>query len=217
MTLPLHLSGGVVLYSALVVKSYLEKNKVVCHSGLLKICFLCGTPSQLLPVTWLHLAGSSGQCPVVIYPHTSASQNSVLVKSAAVLSCCSTSALGNIPIWETGNITGTASLFCSTTAAPLPSDSVIFQPHHADLCAAHRYVSLPPLFFQTELIDLSTVDVILISNYHCMMALPYITEHTGFTGTVYATEPTVQIGRWGHFCLSCEWVAGELLPSTVTL
>ncbi|XP_077345384.1 integrator complex subunit 9 isoform X1 [Lithobates pipiens] len=28
-----------------------------------------------------------------------------------------------------------------------------------------------------------------------MMALPYITEHTGFTGTVYATEPTVQIGR----------------------
>lgn len=49
--------------------------------------------------------------------------------------------------------------------------------------------------FQTQLIDLSTVDVILISNYHCMMALPYITEHTGFTGTVYATEPTVQIGR----------------------
>ncbi|PKU36378.1 hypothetical protein llap_13318 [Limosa lapponica baueri] len=48
---------------------------------------------------------------------------------------------------------------------------------------------------QTELLDLSTVDVILISNYHCMMALPYITEYTGFTGTVYATEPTVQIGR----------------------
>uniref|UniRef100_A0A8B9LEE4 Integrator complex subunit 9 n=1 Tax=Astyanax mexicanus TaxID=7994 RepID=A0A8B9LEE4_ASTMX len=46
-----------------------------------------------------------------------------------------------------------------------------------------------------ELLDLSTVDVILISNYHCMMALPYITEHTGFSGTVYATEPTFQIGR----------------------
>uniref|UniRef100_A0A8D1KJ29 Integrator complex subunit 9 n=1 Tax=Sus scrofa TaxID=9823 RepID=A0A8D1KJ29_PIG len=69
------------------------------------------------------------------------------------------------------------------------------KPHHVDLCALHRYVSFPPLSFQTELIDLSTVDVILISNYHCMMALPYITEHTGFTGTVYATEPTVQIGR----------------------
>uniref|UniRef100_A0A3B5AV99 Integrator complex subunit 9 n=1 Tax=Stegastes partitus TaxID=144197 RepID=A0A3B5AV99_9TELE len=46
-----------------------------------------------------------------------------------------------------------------------------------------------------ELLDLSNIDVILISNYHCMMALPYITEHTGFTGTVYATEPTLQIGR----------------------
>lgn len=78
---------------------------------------------------------------------------------------------------------------------PLLSDNIIFQPHHVDLCALHRYVSFPPLSFQTELIDLSTVDVILISNYHCMMALPYITEHTGFTGTVYATEPTVQIGR----------------------
>lgn len=50
---------------------------------------------------------------------------------------------------------------------------------------------------QRELLDLSTIDVILISNYHCMMALPYITEHTGFTGTVYATEPTLQIGRRG--------------------
>ncbi|OWK01148.1 INTS9, partial [Cervus elaphus hippelaphus] len=69
------------------------------------------------------------------------------------------------------------------------------EPHRTELCAEHRHVSLPPLFSQTELIDLSTVDVILISNYHCMMALPYITEHTGFTGTVYATEPTVQIGR----------------------
>lgn len=49
---------------------------------------------------------------------------------------------------------------------------------------------------QRELLDLSTIDVILISNYHCMMALPYITEHTGFTGTVYATEPTLQIGRY---------------------
>lgn len=54
------------------------------------------------------------------------------------------------------------------------------------------FLSLSP---QRELLDLSTVDVILISNYHCMMALPYITEHTGFTGTVYATEPTLQIGR----------------------
>ncbi|XP_053105081.1 integrator complex subunit 9 isoform X2 [Hemicordylus capensis] len=64
-------------------------------------------------------------------------------------------------------------------------------------CAGRAFVDSVPEFClpEMELIDLSTVDVILISNYHCMMALPYITEHTGFTGTVYATEPTVQIGR----------------------
>ncbi|XP_077925597.1 integrator complex subunit 9 isoform X3 [Halichoerus grypus] len=64
-------------------------------------------------------------------------------------------------------------------------------------CSGHVFVDSVPEFClpETELIDLSTVDVILISNYHCMMALPYITEYTGFSGTVYATEPTVQIGR----------------------
>ncbi|XP_077345385.1 integrator complex subunit 9 isoform X2 [Lithobates pipiens] len=64
-------------------------------------------------------------------------------------------------------------------------------------CSGRVFVDSVPEFClpETQLIDLSTVDVILISNYHCMMALPYITEHTGFTGTVYATEPTVQIGR----------------------
>ncbi|KAB0351266.1 hypothetical protein FD754_016123 [Muntiacus muntjak] len=64
-------------------------------------------------------------------------------------------------------------------------------------CSGHVFVDSVPEFClpETELIDLSTVDVILISNYHCMMALPYITEHTGFMGTVYATEPTVQIVR----------------------
>lgn len=103
--------------------------------------------------------------------------------------------LGNILKWGSRSVAGKVSLFCDTTTTPLLSDNIIFQPHHVDLCALHRYVSFPPLSFQTELIDLSTVDVILISNYHCMMALPYITEHTGFTGTVYATEPTVQIGR----------------------
>nr|XP_002123221.1 integrator complex subunit 9 isoform X1 [Ciona intestinalis] len=48
---------------------------------------------------------------------------------------------------------------------------------------------------ETDLLDISTIDVILVSNSNTMMALPYITEYFGFKGTVYATEPTIQIGR----------------------
>ncbi|EDO39014.1 predicted protein [Nematostella vectensis] len=48
---------------------------------------------------------------------------------------------------------------------------------------------------ETGLIDFSMVDVILISNYHHMLALPFITEYSGFNGKIYATEPTIQIGR----------------------
>ncbi|XP_039593987.1 integrator complex subunit 9 [Polypterus senegalus] len=64
-------------------------------------------------------------------------------------------------------------------------------------CAGRVFIDSLPEFClpEKELLDLSTIDVILISNYHCMMALPYITEHTGFTGTVYTTEPTLQIAR----------------------
>ncbi|KAL7987187.1 hypothetical protein Chor_006106, partial [Crotalus horridus] len=76
-------------------------------------------------------------------------------------------------------------------------DGSIFLDKELKDCSGRVFVDSVPEFClpEMELIDLSTVDVILISNYHCMMALPYITEHTGFTGTVYATEPTVQIGR----------------------
>lgn len=44
--------------------------------------------------------------------------------------------------------------------------------------------------------DLEDIDVILISNYMNMLALPYVTERTSFKGKVYATEPTKQIGRY---------------------
>ena len=45
-----------------------------------------------------------------------------------------------------------------------------------------------------DLVDLSSLDAILISSYSCMLALPYITEYTGFKGTVYMTEPSLHIG-----------------------
>ncbi|XP_019872294.2 integrator complex subunit 9 [Aethina tumida] len=59
------------------------------------------------------------------------------------------------------------------------------------------FVDSPPEFCPPldKLIDFAQVDVILISNYLCMMALPFITEGTGFQGRVYATEPTLHIGR----------------------
>lgn len=48
-----------------------------------------------------------------------------------------------------------------------------------------------------------------------MMALPYITEHTGFTGTVYATEPTLQIGRYGDLTkFQLEYSENERLKLT---
>lgn len=59
------------------------------------------------------------------------------------------------------------------------------------------FVDSPPEFGPPldKLIDFAQIDVILISNYMCMMALPFVTEGTGFKGRVYATEPTLHIGR----------------------
>lgn len=64
-------------------------------------------------------------------------------------------------------------------------------------CCDQVFVDSPPEFCPPldKLVEFSQVDVILISNYLCMLALPFITEGTGFKGMVYATEPTLQIGR----------------------
>ncbi|XP_055845527.1 integrator complex subunit 9 [Episyrphus balteatus] len=67
-------------------------------------------------------------------------------------------------------------------------------------CCGRVFVDSAPEFTlpMDKLIDFSEIDVILISNYLNMLAMPYITERTGFKGKVYATEPTLQIG---HFFL----------------
>ncbi|GFR32214.1 integrator complex subunit 9 [Trichonephila clavata] len=64
-------------------------------------------------------------------------------------------------------------------------------------CSGRVFVDSCPEFCPPEdrIVDFSQVDVILISNYQSMLALPYITEGTGFRGVVYATEPTLHIGR----------------------
>lgn len=48
---------------------------------------------------------------------------------------------------------------------------------------------------ETGMIDFSSIDVILLTSYTNILALPYITEYSGFNGKVFATEPTLQIGR----------------------
>lgn len=45
-------------------------------------------------------------------------------------------------------------------------------------------------------IPAETIDVIFISNWMSLMALPFITESTNFRGSIYATGPTVQLGRF---------------------
>lgn len=55
--------------------------------------------------------------------------------------------------------------------------------------------------FQFGMTTLSEVDAILLSNHNTMLALPYVTEYSGFKGTVYCTEPTQQIGRYMHLIL----------------
>ncbi|KAH3744081.1 integrator complex subunit 9 [Pelomyxa schiedti] len=43
--------------------------------------------------------------------------------------------------------------------------------------------------------DLERIDAVLISNHYHMMALPLLTEYKGFRRKIYATTPTVAIGR----------------------
>ena len=62
------------------------------------------------------------------------------------------------------------------------------------------YINDTSLKFQTpqfNLFDMSMVDVVLISNVHSLLALPFLTEHCpGFKAKVYATEPTKYLGRY---------------------
>lgn len=64
-------------------------------------------------------------------------------------------------------------------------------------CSGKVFVDSSPEFAIPELscINLKHLDVILISNYRSMLALPYITERTDFAGLIYATEPSINIGR----------------------
>ncbi|KAF9900063.1 Integrator complex subunit 9 [Linnemannia zychae] len=44
-------------------------------------------------------------------------------------------------------------------------------------------------------VDLKAIDVVVVSNYNHILALPYLTEYTDFQGRIFATEPTIEFGR----------------------
>lgn len=64
-------------------------------------------------------------------------------------------------------------------------------------CGGRVFVDSIPEFStpQFGMVDMSEIDAIFISNYHNMVALPFVTEYSHFRGKVYATEPTLQAGR----------------------
>jgi hypothetical protein len=47
-------------------------------------------------------------------------------------------------------------------------------------------------------IDVSNIDIILISNFMNLLSLPFITENENykFSGKIYATEPTIRLGNY---------------------
>ncbi|XP_076045376.1 integrator complex subunit 9 isoform X2 [Oratosquilla oratoria] len=64
-------------------------------------------------------------------------------------------------------------------------------------CMNRVFVDSPPEFRPPTpgLVDFSEIDVILVSNYLSILALPYILNGTDFKGLVLMTEPTLQLGR----------------------
>ena len=45
-------------------------------------------------------------------------------------------------------------------------------------------------------LNMSYVDVVLISNFNCALALPFVTGYTQFKGVIYATEPTLNFTKY---------------------
>lgn len=45
-------------------------------------------------------------------------------------------------------------------------------------------------------LNMSYVDVVLISNFNCAFALPFVTGYTQFKGVIFATEPTLSFTKW---------------------
>lgn len=65
-----------------------------------------------------------------------------------------------------------------------------------------------------RLIDISLIDVVLISNPRNMTALPYLTERRNYKGLILATEPVLFIGRYNF---SHSWREPEFLDKSCSI
>ena len=69
---------------------------------------------------------------------------------------------------------------------------------------------------QLAAVDPATVDCVIITNFHNMLALPYVTESAaGFRGVVLATEPTAEFGKLSMLELA-EYIATTSFGSVPT-
>eukprot|EP00697_Spironema_sp_BW2_P016717 gnl/Spiro4/8107_TR4272_c0_g1_i1.p1 gnl/Spiro4/8107_TR4272_c0_g1~~gnl/Spiro4/8107_TR4272_c0_g1_i1.p1 ORF type:complete len:646 (+),score=115.22 gnl/Spiro4/8107_TR4272_c0_g1_i1:70-2007(+) len=64
-------------------------------------------------------------------------------------------------------------------------------------CGLHTFLNGAFMFEVPDwtLCDLQNVDAILITSYFHLMGLPFLSEFTNYRGPIYATEPSVAVGR----------------------
>lgn len=95
-----------------------------------------------------------------------------------------------------------------------------FMPLGLNSCGPKFHSSLPPLEgVEAPRLDAFVVDqldYVLISNFYNMTCLPYLTEYCGFKGKIYATEPTVQLGRQLLLELSSQVLNAPLSPASLS-
>jgi hypothetical protein len=72
-----------------------------------------------------------------------------------------------------------------------------------------------------SMLEPQTIDVVVISNWDGILALPFLLSDPTFTPAIYATEPTIQLGRYALTCclsmifIPIQWLVGWLVRSLV--
>lgn len=96
-----------------------------------------------------------------------------------------------LPLVYSPKLSGIAQWKAKDNAEEIPhSTAKLFREN-----VGHVFVDSAPLVRlpETGLLNVSTVDVLLVSNCFSMLALPFLTQ-LGFQGKIYATEPAMHFG-----------------------